>query len=137
LLDKALQTIGIDRKEIYVTNAVKHFKFEQRGKRRLHSKPSARQINACKPWLVAEIETIRPKLIVALGATAAQAMMGPQFRITKSRGEIFTDTQWAPKFMATLHPSALLRIPDPVLRRQSYDQFVEDLKIAARAIRII
>jgi probable DNA metabolism protein len=134
LLDEALEKVGIDRSGLYVTNAVKHFKFEQRGKRRIHSKPSAREMSACKPWLKAEIEIIKPKMIVALGATAAQSMMGPQFRITQSHGEVFEDTNWAPWFMATIHPSALLRIPDPVLREQTYKQFLEDLAIAAKQI---
>jgi probable DNA metabolism protein len=136
LLDEALEAAGIDRKLCYVTNAVKHFKFEQRGTRRIHSKPNAREMSACKPWLLAEIETVKPNMIIALGATAAQTMTGPQFRITRSRGEIFTDTQLAPWFMATLHPSALLRIPDPVLREQSHRQFIGDLTTAAAEIRL-
>jgi probable DNA metabolism protein len=134
LLDKALEEVGIDRQQFYVTNAVKHFKFGQRGSRRIHSKPSAGEVNACKPWLVAEVEAIKPQLIVALGATAAQAIMGPQFRITQSHGEIFTDTKWAPKFMATIHPSALLRIPDLKLRENAYEQFIDDLKIVVKQI---
>ena len=135
LLDEALQKVGIDRAGLYVTNAVKHFKFEQRGQRRIHSKPSAREMSACKPWLKAEVEIIKPKMIVALGATAAQSMMGPQFRITQSHGQVFKDTDWAPWFMATIHPSALLRIPDPVLREQTYKEFLEDLAIASKHIQ--
>jgi uracil-DNA glycosylase len=134
LLNEALQRVGIDRSQLYVTNAVKHFKFEQRGTRRIHSKPSAREVSACKPWLVAEIETLKPKMIVALGATAAQSMMGPEFRITQSHGRVFSDTKWAPWFMATIHPSALLRIPDPVLKEQTYKEFLEDLSVAAKQL---
>jgi DNA polymerase len=134
LLDEVLRDVGIDRSLCYVTNAVKHFKFEQRGHRRIHAKPSAREMSACKPWLLAEIETIKPRMIIALGATAAQTMLGPEFRITRRRGEIITNSSLVPWFMATLHPSALLRIPDPLLREQSQRQFVEDLKNAAEEI---
>ena len=134
LLNDALERVGIDRSQCYVTNAVKHFKFEPRGSRRIHAKPNAREINACKPWLEAEVAAIKPQLIIALGATAAQAMMGPQFRVTISRGQVFTDTKWASRLMATIHPSALLRIPDPTLREQSHRQFLEDLTIAAKEI---
>lgn len=142
LLDEALARVGIDRGRLYVTNAVKHFKFEQntseapgsRGPRRIHAKPSAREIQACKPWLVAEVDVIKPAMIVALGATAAQSMLGPTFRITQMRGKVFTDTEWAPWWMATLHPSALLRIPDPKLREQAHRHFVEDLALAAQKL---
>jgi DNA polymerase len=135
LLDQALQKVGIDRSQLYVTNAVKHFKFEQRGARRIHSKPSAREVTACKPWLQAEVETIKPKMIVALGATAAGAIMGPQFRITQSHGKVFENTPWAKWFMATIHPSALLRIPDPVLKEKTYNEFLEDLAVAAEQLK--
>jgi DNA polymerase len=135
LLDEILQQVGIDRSACYVTNAVKHFKFETRGKRRIHSKPNAREMSACRPWLEAEIAAIKPRMIIALGATAAQTLMGPQFRITASRGKIFTQTQWSPWVMATIHPSALLRIPDPVLQRQTREQFVEDLRVVSRTIQ--
>jgi DNA polymerase len=129
LLDKALIEAGIDRTEVYVTNAVKHFKFEQRGTRRIHAKPNAREMSACRPWLEAEIATVRPKLIVCLGATAAQSLMGPQFRITKDRGKIFADTNWAPALIATNHPSAILRVPDAAAREEAYQHFVHDLQI--------
>lgn len=129
LLDQALEEVGIDRKEVYVTNAVKHFKFETRGKRRIHSKPNAREMSACRPWLEAEIATVRPKLIVCLGATAAQSLMGKEFRITNDRGKVFAETQWAPGLVATNHPSAILRAPDPQAREDSYKHFVKDLKL--------
>jgi len=129
MLDKALIEAGIDRREVYVTNAVKHFKFEQRGTRRIHAKPNAREMSACRPWLEAEIAAVRPKLIVCLGATAAQSLMGPQFRITKDRGKILNDTSWAPALIATNHPSAILRVPDAEAREEAYRHFVHDLKI--------
>ncbi len=128
MLDKTLDKVGIDRSLVYVTNAVKHFKFEQRGKRRIHSKPSARQIAACKPWLKAEVEVIRPDVIVALGATAAQAMLGPQFRVTQHRGEPMRDTTWGPCVIATVHPSSLLRAPDEAARREAIAAFERDLR---------
>ncbi|MDB5300807.1 MAG: hypothetical protein JWO87_2470 [Phycisphaerales bacterium] len=135
LLNETLEQAGIDRAKCYVTNAVKHFKFEQRGKRRIHSKPSAREVAACRPWLEAEVAIIQPRIVVALGATAAQSMMGPQFRITVSHGKIFKDTKWAQMFMATLHPSALLRMPDPVAKEEKRRQFMEDLKVVAKSMR--
>lgn len=135
LLDEALSQVGIDRDLLYVTNSVKHFKFEPRGTRRIHAKPSAREIQACKPWLVAELQILKPHMIVALGATAAQAMMGPTFRVTQSQGQVFTHTEWSPWWMATIHPSALLRIPDPDMREKSYAHFLRDLEIAAKQLR--
>jgi probable DNA metabolism protein len=129
MFNKGLDDAGIDRAEAYVTNAVKHFKFEQQGERRIHAKPNAREMAACRPWLEAEIATVRPKLIVCLGATAAQSLMGPQFRITRGRGQIFADTPWAPAVIATNHPSAILRVPDPAARADAYAHFVADLKI--------
>jgi uracil-DNA glycosylase family protein len=135
LLDAALLEVGIDRDKCYVTNAVKHFKFEPRGKRRIHSKPNAREIAACKPWLQAEIRAIQPRVVVALGATAAQAMMGPQFRVTQSHGQVFEGTEWGPRFLATVHPSSLLRIPDPKLRAEARERFLEDLQMVAQEIR--
>lgn len=128
VLDDALQAAGIYRGEVYVTNTVKHFKFEPRGKRRIHAKPGAREIAACVPWLEAEVAAVKPKLIVALGATAAQALMGRQFRVTKDRGTVFTDTPWAPGVIATTHPSMILRVPDPAAKEQAYADFVADLK---------
>jgi probable DNA metabolism protein len=129
MFNKGLDDAGIDRSEAYVTNAVKHFKFEQQGERRIHAKPNAREMAACRPWLEAEIATVRPKLIVCLGATAAQSLMGPQFRITRDRGQIFDDTPWAPAVIATNHPSAILRVPDADARAEAYAHFVADLKI--------
>jgi uracil-DNA glycosylase len=128
MLDQVLDKVGIDRGEVYVTNAVKHFKFEQRGKRRIHAKPSARQIAACKPWLKAEVEVIRPDVIVALGATAAQSMLGNQFKVTQQRGQPLRDTTWAPCVIATVHPSSLLRAPDEAARREAMAAFERDLR---------
>jgi DNA polymerase len=107
---------------------VKHFKWEPRGKKRIHAKPSARQIAACKPWLKAEVECLRPDVIVALGATAAQAMLGPAFRVTQQRGQPLRDTTWAPCVIATVHPSSLLRAPDEEARRAAIAAFEEDLR---------
>ncbi len=126
LLDKALQEAGIDRSRVYVTNAVKHFKFIERGKRRIHGKPNGIEIAACRPWLEAEVAAIQPELIVCLGATAAQALMGRTFRVTQDRGKILKHP-WAKSLLATVHPSALLRFPDPEQREQEYRLFVEDL----------
>jgi len=134
LLDRALEEVGIDRSIVYVTNAVKHFKWEPRGQRRIHAKPGAREIQACKPWLTAEIQAIKPEMIVCLGATAAQAMLGKDFRITKSRGQILRDTEWAPWIMATVHPSAILRTSSED-RDAAYNAFVADLQIAASAMK--
>ena len=126
LLDRALEEAGIDRSSAYVTNAVKHFKFEERGKRRLHKKPSAGEIRACRPWLEAELSRIKPSVIVCLGATAAQTMFGAQFRLTQHRGELIPQ-DWAPKAIATVHPSAILRAPDEEQRHEEYKAFVADL----------
>jgi len=128
VFDATLAKVGIERSQVYVTNAVKHFKFEQRGQRRIHSKPSARQIAACKPWLKAEVAVIKPDVLVALGATAAQAIMGSGFKVTKHRGETITDTTWAPIVMATVHPSSLLRAPDEASRRRAIADFEKDLR---------
>jgi DNA polymerase len=135
LLDSALDEIGLSRDEVYVTNAVKHFRWEPRGKRRLHKKPSARQIEACKPWLHAEILVTKPEIIVCMGATAAQVMMGPSFRITKHRGKLFRseDAAW---LMATYHPSAILRAPDKEDRDRKRAELVEDLRHAAEQINL-
>jgi uracil-DNA glycosylase family protein len=127
LLNKALEEAGIDRSMVYVTNAVKHFKFEERGKRRLHKKPRMSEIKACKPWLEAEMSLIKPQVIVCLGATAAQALLGPKYRLTKERGK-FLEHAWAPLVTATIHPSAILRAPDADRRHQEYRKFVDDLK---------
>ena len=127
LFDNALEAAGIDRKQTYVTNVVKHFKWEPRGKRRIHKKPNAVEIAACRPWLEAEIALVKPEVIVALGATAAQALLGPQFRVTKQRGQ-FIESTLAPYVMATVHPSSILRAPDDETRRLEYRHFVDDLK---------
>jgi DNA polymerase len=126
LLDKALDEAGIDRRDVYVTNAVKHFKWEPRGKRRIHKKPNAMEIAACRPWLDAEIEAVRPEVIVCLGATAAQALLGKQFRVTKSRGEIIEAE--GKTMLATVHPSSILRAPDDEARRLEREKFVQDLR---------
>jgi DNA polymerase len=127
LFEEALAEAGIKRKQTYVTNVVKHFKWEPRGKRRIHKKPNAREIKACRPWLEGEIALVKPQVIVALGATAAQALLGAQFRVTKQRGQ-FLESHLAPYIMATVHPSSILRAPDDETRRLEYRQFVEDLK---------
>jgi len=133
LLDDALLEAGIDRAKTYVTNVVKHFKWEPRGKRRIHKKPNAREVSACRPWLEAEISLVKPKVIVCLGATAAQALLGPQFRVTKQRGQ-FIESKLAPYIMATVHPSSILRAPDDKTRRDERRRFVDDLKRIARVI---
>jgi DNA polymerase len=134
LFDNALDEAGIDRKQAYVTNVVKHFKWEPRGKRRIHKKPNAQEISACRPWLEAEFALVKPKVIVALGATAAQALLGPQFRVTKERGK-FIESTLAPYIMATVHPSSILRAPDDETRHLEYRRFVDDLKKLARVLK--
>ena len=126
LLNTALEKAHIDRDQVYVTNAVKHFKFEPRGKRRIHKKPNIEEVHACLPWLEAEIFVVRPKVIVCLGATAAQTILGPRFRVTKSRGQ-FIHSPFAPRVLATVHPSSLLRAPDEESRHKGIARFVEDL----------
>jgi len=133
LLDRALEDAGIDRKKVYVTNAVKHFSWEPRGKRRIHKKPNAVEIAACRPWLDAEIATLRPKIIVLLGATAAQSLLGRDFRVTQHRGE-FLKSELAPYVMATVHPSSILRAPDEQARHDAMKQFITDLKKIARIL---
>jgi len=133
LLDTALHTAGIDRDETYVTNVVKHFKWEPVGKRRIHKKPSAREIAACRPWLDAEMEVLRPRVLVCLGATAAQALLGRAFRVSHQRGE-FVESPLAEYVMATVHPSSILRAPDDETRRIEMDRFVGDLKKIAKVI---
>lgn len=134
LLDEALVAAGIDRTAVYVTNAVKHFKWEPAGKRRLHKKPGAREIAACRPWLDAELETLHPEIVVALGATAAQGLMGASFRVTQERGKIFRDVPWAGALIATVHPSSILR-GKPEERAIALNAFVADLKVVARLLR--
>jgi DNA polymerase len=130
LLDRALEQSGIDRRQVYVTNVVKHFKWEPRGKRRIHSKPNAAEIAACRPWLDTEIALVRPHAIVCLGATAAQALLGRGFRVTTQRGT-FVESSLAPLVTATIHPSSILRAPDDESRRDAMQGFVEDLRTVA------
>jgi DNA polymerase len=134
LFDDALEAAGIDRKQTYVTNVVKHFKWELRGKRRIHKKPNSMEIAACRPWLETEIALVKPDVIVALGATAAQSLLGPQFRVTKQRGEFIPSTL-APYVMATVHPSSILRAPDDETRRLESRRFINDLKKLAKVIK--
>jgi len=134
LLDQALDEAGIDRDQVYVTNVVKHFNFEPRGKRRIHKKPNAEHIAACRPWLEAEIEQVKPEVIVCLGATAAQAILGRDFRLTRHRGEFFR-SPLAPSVTATVHPSSILRASDDEARHEAMRGFVADLGAVARALR--
>jgi uracil-DNA glycosylase len=134
LFDRALAEAGIDRASTYVTNAVKHFRWEARGKRRIHKKPNSKQIAACHPWLESELEVVRPEIVVALGATAAQALLGPRFRLTQHRGEIHTP-DGLPPITATVHPSSILRARDDDSRHREFDLFVQDLRTAARALK--
>jgi uracil-DNA glycosylase family protein len=133
LLDDALAQAGIDRSQVYVTNVVKHFKWEPRGKRRIHAKPSAGEIAACLPWLEAELALVQPRVVVCLGATAAQALLGRQFRVSRQRGA-FVTSPLAPRVLATVHPSSLLRAPDEETRRRETQRFVEDLRTVAAAL---
>jgi uracil-DNA glycosylase family protein len=134
LLDKALEDAGIPRDEVYVTNAVKHFKWEPRGKRRIHKKPRASEIKACRPWLEAELRAVKPAVVVCLGATAAQSIFGSQFKLMQQRGQVLPSTL-APQAVATIHPSAVLRAPDSEGRRAAYEMLVADLKVVAKAIK--
>jgi DNA polymerase len=134
LLDKCLEAAAIDRSQVYVTNAVKHFKWEPRGKRRIHQKPNALEIAACRPWLDAEIAVVRPQAIVCLGATAAQALLGRDFKVTAQRGRLLASTL-APLVMATVHPSSMLRAPDDETRHREIQRFTDDLKVLAHALR--
>src|SRR5213082_1239778 len=132
IMDRALEEAGIDRTKVYVTNAVKHFKWEPRGKRRIHQKPNSREIAACRPWLEAELRIVKPKLVVAMGATAAQTIFGPSFRVTRERGKVLS-SKLASRVVATVHPSSLLRQPDEESRHREYQNFVKDLRAAVRA----
>src|SRR5262250_1766560 len=132
IMDQALEEAGIDRTKVYVTNAVKHFKWEPRGKRRIHQKPNSREIAACRPWLEAELRLVKPKLLVCLGATAAHAGFGPSFRVTRERGKVLS-SKLAPHVLATVHPSSLLRQPDEESREREYKHFVADLRAAVKA----
>ena len=133
LLDRALEETGIDRAAVYVTNVVKHFKWEPRGKRRIHKKPNAAEIAACRPWLDTEIQLVEPRAIVCLGATAAQVLLGRQFKVTAHRGE-FIPSSLAPLVLATVHPSSLLRAPDEETRHRETKRFIDDLRTVARAL---
>lgn len=133
LLDRALEEAGIDRQVVYVTNVVKHFKWEPRGKRRIHAKPNAGEISACRPWLETEIALLQPRLLVCLGATAAQALLGKTFKVSQRRGE-FVASSLAPLVTATVHPSSILRARDDDARRAEMKQFVADLKKVAAAL---
>jgi uracil-DNA glycosylase family protein len=132
MLDRALEEAGFNRDEVYVTNAVKHFKWEPRGKRRIHQKPSSRDIAACRPWLEAELRLVEPKLVICLGSTAGQAIFSPAFRVTKQRGKVL-DSALAKKVVATVHPSSLLRQPDEESREREYKNFIADLRVALKA----
>ncbi len=135
LLDEALETVGIDRDKVYVTNAVKHFKWIARGKRRIHQKPNAAEVEACAPWLAAEIEVVKPEVIVCLGATAAQALLGKDFRVSRQRGQFF-EALGMPVMTATVHPSSILRAPDEETRALEMEAFIADLrKVAERLHR--
>ena len=131
LLDKALEEAGIDRQAVYVTNAVKHFKFTPQGKRRIHKKPNAEEVRACHPWLEAEIAVVKPKIVAAMGATAAQALLGPKFKVTKDRGTFVGSD---PMITATVHPSSILRAPDEDARHEQMTAFVDDLRLIAKRL---
>lgn len=128
LLNRALEAAGVDRSELYVTNAVKHFKFSPRGKRRIHAKPTATEVSACRPWLQAEVAAVNPQLIVAMGSTAARSVMGREMRVMSDRGQFFSH-EWAESALVTVHPSALLRIPEHERREAEWKLFVHDLEM--------
>ena len=134
MLDKALKDAGIPRDDVYVTNAVKHFKWEPRGKRRIHKKPRASEVKACRPWLEAELRAVKPEIVVCLGATAAQSMLGAQFKLMQNRGKLVV-SPLAEHVVATIHPSAVLRAPDSEGRRQAYESLVADLRVVAKALK--
>jgi DNA polymerase len=132
-LDRGLEAAGIDRSDAYVTNVVKHFKFEERGRRRIHQTPKRFEIDACKPWLEEELQAVQPHAVVLLGATAAKALLGSSFRVTQHRGELL-DSELAPLVSATIHPSAILRAPDDAARSEERAAFAEDLRVVAQAL---
>ncbi len=134
MLDRALEEAGIDRSKVYVTNAVKHFKFVARGKIRLHQKPTTPEIRACRQWYERELATIKPTLVVAMGATAAQSVFGKMTPINKNRGHLI-DLEQGTQALVTVHPSYLLRLPDAQAKAREYERFVSDLKIAATLLR--
>ena len=133
VLSEALEEADIDRTKVFITNVVKHFKFQPRGKRRIHKRPSAEEVRACRPWLDAELQVVKPKALCALGATAAQDLFGRSFRVTRQRGQ-FLEFDFAPLVMATIHPSAILRAEDED-RENEYRRFVEDLQVLGRGVR--
>jgi uracil-DNA glycosylase len=132
-LDRGLEAAGIERADAYVTNVVKHFKFEERGRRRIHQTPKRFEIDACKPWLEEELRVVKPEALVLLGATAAKALLGSSFKVTQHRGELL-DSDLAPIVTATIHPSAILRGPDDATRQQERETFAEDLRVVAQAL---
>jgi uracil-DNA glycosylase len=134
MLDRGLADAAIERGDLYVTNVVKHFKFVQRGKRRIHQTPVMEEIRACRPWLDAELEQVRPEILICLGATAAKALLGPSFRVTKSRGK-FVESELAPLVTATVHPSSILRARTDEEREAAYEQFVADLMVVAKRLQ--
>jgi uracil-DNA glycosylase len=129
-LDKALEAVGIDRADVYITNVVKHFKFEERGKRRIHQKPGKREVDACMPWLRAELDVVKPTALLLLGATAGKALLGDEFRLTESRGQPI-DSELAELVVATIHPSAILRARDDESRQAQREAFTDDLRVVA------
>lgn len=133
LLDRALERAGVDRRTVYVTNAVKHFKWEPRGKRRLHKTPAQREIEACRQWIEGEIRAVKPRVIVCLGATAARSLLGKDFRVSRERGK-FVKSAYAPFVFATLHPSAILRAPDDASREAGLEQLIEDFSLIRSAL---
>jgi DNA polymerase len=133
VLDKALEEVGIDRDLVYVTNVVKHFKWRPRGKRRIHQKPNAEEIRACRPWLDSELAIVKPRVLVCLGSVAAQALLGRQFRVTRERGK-FVESPLAPRVTATVHPSSILRAGEDDDRRLAMERFVEDLRVVAEEL---
>lgn len=137
VLHDAMERAGIEIEDAYVTNAVKHFKFVTRGKRRIHNKPRTIEIRACEPWLQAEIRVVKPAIVVALGATAAQALLGPKFRLTPNRGRLQEGLALAPAVIATVHPSSILRAPDSAARRREIAKFEDDLRVVADTLRAL
>jgi len=135
VLDQALEQVGIDRDLVYLTNVVKHFKWRPRGKRRIHQKPNAEEIRACRPWLDRELEAVEPRVLVCLGSVAAQALLGRQFRVTRERGR-FVESPLADRVIATVHPSSILRAPDEEAREAAMRDFVADLDVVARELGV-
>jgi uracil-DNA glycosylase len=133
VFDEALEEVGIARRDVYITNVVKHFKWKPRGKRRLHQRPSAEEISACRPWLEGELKVVKPEIVTCLGATAAKALLGSGFRVTRDRGS-FLEPDWAPLATATVHPSSILRAPDEEARREARREFTEDLRRIAERL---